>query len=214
MARVAFLIDGFNLYHALNYSPVRNRSTDPYRYRKYKWLNLRRLAETYTAITPGDSVESIYYFTALAHWNAGKVSRHQLYINALINEGVKVVLGEFKSRTKHCSSCNHDFLTHEEKQTDVNLAVTLFQLAVEDQYDKVIIISGDTDILPAVRLVQAKFPHKKVGVVIPIGKASEAFKREADFHYKMREAHLAQSQFPDKYVIKEGNIVTRPTSWS
>ena len=214
MARVAFLIDGFNLYHALDFSPVHLRPwINPHRYRKYKWLDLRKLAELYTGIIAGDTVESIHYFTALAFWNPNKVSRHQIYINALKNEGVQEVMGEFKTRTKHCNTCGLDFTTHEEKQTDVNIAVTLFRLAVEDSYDKVILISGDTDVLPAIRLVQSKFPEKKVGVVIPIGKASESLKNAADFHYRMRETHLQSCQFADPYTLASGTVLTRPATW-
>src|SRR5258708_1133879 len=142
------------------------RGGNPLQYRKYKWLNLAELCQCY-AIEKGDVVEAVLYFTALAYWNSGKVARHQRYIRALENEGVKVVYGEFKERQKRCLRCKQYFLTHEEKQTDVNIAVTLFQLAVDDKYDKAIVISGDTDVLPAVKLVQKTFPEKEVGVVIP-----------------------------------------------
>jgi hypothetical protein len=82
MSRIAFLIDGFNLYHALDYSPVhKSPSTDPHRYKKYKWLNLFKLAQCYVN-EPGDSVEEVYYFTAYAYWNPMKVDRHKLYIKA------------------------------------------------------------------------------------------------------------------------------------
>ncbi|HEX8746730.1 MAG TPA: NYN domain-containing protein [Pyrinomonadaceae bacterium] len=212
MSRIIVLIDGFNLYHALDFSPVHKRPDNPLRYRKYKWLNLAKLAECY-AIEPGDTIEGVYYFTALAYWNPSKVSRHQTYIAALENEGVQVIYGEFKDKKKRCTLCHKLFPTHEEKQTDVNIAVTLFQFAVENQYDKVIIISGDTDQLPAVRLVQSKFPEKKVGVVIPIGKASEDFKKTADFHYKMREKHLQASLLDDPYTLPSGNQLVCPPSW-
>jgi uncharacterized LabA/DUF88 family protein len=146
-------------------------------------------------------------------WNPGKVSRHRLYVNVLEDTGVKVVLGEFKTRHKRCNACGRNFVTHEEKQTDVNIAVTLFHLAVEDQYDKVVIVSGDTDILPAVRLVLSKFPQKEVGVVIPIGRDSQEFRATASFRYKMREPHLVQCQFPDVYTLKSGKKISRPKTW-
>jgi len=213
MSRIIVLIDGFNLYHALDYSTVHLRpEIDPLRYRKYKWLNLAKLANCYV-LDAGDTIEGVYYFTALAYWNSGKVSRHQTYIKALENEGVQVVYGEFKFKQKHCKLCGQDFGTHEEKHTDVNIAVTLFQFAVEDLFDKVIIISGDSDQLPAVRLVQSKFPDKRVGVVVPIGKASENFKRTADFHYRMREKHLRASLLSDPYVLPSGHPLDCPPSW-
>jgi hypothetical protein len=57
MSRVVFLIDGFNLYHALDYNPA--PFSNPFRYRKHKWLDLRGLAELYTANEPGDTLEAV-----------------------------------------------------------------------------------------------------------------------------------------------------------
>ena len=47
MARVAFFIDGFNVYHALHDAPVVRPSDDPQRYRRYKWLDHSALARCY-----------------------------------------------------------------------------------------------------------------------------------------------------------------------
>jgi uncharacterized LabA/DUF88 family protein len=81
-------------------------------------------------------------------------------------------------------------LSVEEKQTDVNIALKLFEPAVQDGYDKAMIISGDTDLLPAAKTVRSIFPFKSIGVVIPIGRSSEDFKKNADFHFKMKEHQL------------------------
>ena len=127
MSKVVFFIDGFNLYHALNHFAG---GSDHFRYHKYKWNSLRKLANCY--VTKKDSIEEILYFTTLAKWDAGKMARHKLYIRAQENEGVKVVYGKFKRKEKKCTVCQKYFWTREEKQTDVNIAVFLFQLAIED----------------------------------------------------------------------------------
>ena len=101
----------------------------------------------------------------------------------------------------------------EEKQTDVNIAIYLFRLAVSDSYDKAIIISGDTDLTPAVKAVQATFPNKQIGVVLPIGRASEDFKQTANFHYKMKEKHLLTSRFDDTLVLSDGSQLACPSNW-
>ena len=101
----------------------------------------------------------------------------------------------------------------EEKQTDVNIALTLFRLAVEDRFDKAIIISGDTDLLPAVKAVQATFPQKQIGVVIPIGRASEDFKNNVDFHFKMKEHQLKASVLPDPVTLADGTKLHCPVTW-
>ena len=96
----------------------------------------------------------------------------------------------------------------------MNLAVQLFQLAFEDRYDKAVIISGDSDLLPAVKAVQRIFPRKQVGLVVPIGRASETFRKQADFSYRMKESHLKISLYEEKLVLKDGTVLTRPLGWN
>ena len=208
MSKTVFLIDGFNLFHALDHSP---NTPNPKRYHKYKWLNLAKLAKAY--VTAKDTITGVYYFTTIATWDSGKAARHRLFIRANEMEGVQVVYGEFKRKEKHCNRCHKLFWTREEKQTDVNIALKLFQLAVQDVYDKAIIISGDTDLLPAVKAVQSTFPNKTIGVVIPIGRASEDFKKNADFHQKMKEHQLVASRFPDTITLPDGSALVCPPKW-
>lgn len=202
MAKTYFLVDGFNLYHALN-------ATN--RYKKYKWLSLTRLCQCF--VTKADSIAGVEYFTTLATWDVHKVARHKLFIRAQENEGVRVVYGSFKRKDKKCMLCGQMFQTFEEKQTDVNIALRLFQLAVEDQYDRAVIVSGDSDLLPAIRAVQATFPSKQIGVIVPIGRASEDLKKQADFHYKMKEKHLQSSRHANIISLRDGSTLTCPSKW-
>lgn len=209
MARLYFFIDGLNLWHALDYlesAPDRNR------YHKFKWVNLRRLANCYV-VDKKDAIVGVEYFTTLVTWNAGKFAKHRKFIKAQENEGVLVTYGEFKRKDVLCKLCRKTFPTVEEKQTDVNIALRLYQLAVQDAYDKAIIISGDTDLLPAIKTVRKDYPGKEIGIVIPIGKRSEDFKNQADFHHKMKEKHLQSSRFDDTITLKDGSTLTCPPSW-
>src|SRR5580693_9334184 len=140
MAKVICFVDGFNLYHALDYfesGPNHNK------FRKYKWLNLKKLASMF--VFGKDTLEEVLYFTTIATWDAGKTVRHKLYIKALESQGVHTIYGEFKRKKKHCRLCGGDFPSVEEKQTDVNIALRLLVRAIQERYDKAIIISGDTD---------------------------------------------------------------------
>jgi uncharacterized LabA/DUF88 family protein len=208
MAKVICFVDGFNLYHALDYfesGPNHNK------FRKYKWLNLKKLASMF--VFGKDTLEEVLYFTTIATWDAGKTVRHKLYIKALESQGVHTIYGEFKRKKKHCRLCGGDFPSVEEKQTDVNIALRLLVRAIQERYDKAIIISGDTDLLPAVKMVRTVFLGKQIGLVIPIGRASEDFKKQVDFHYKMREHHLIKSQFPDPLILPDGTILAKPATW-
>jgi uncharacterized LabA/DUF88 family protein len=160
-----------------------------------------------------DSLESVFLFTALAAWDPAKVARHKLFIRANENAGVRVVYGEFKRKDKHCHICKGKYQSFEEKQTDVNIALSLFRLAVTDQYDRAVIVSGDTDLIPAIKAVRTTFPHKQIGVVLPIARSSEDMLKHADFRFKMREHHLATSRFPDKIVLPDKSSLDCPASW-
>ncbi len=61
-------------------------------------------------------------------------------------QGIEIVRG-------HIQNYNG---VYKEKGVDVRIALDLFRLAIEDSYDKAILISSDSDLLPAVRMVQAK----------------------------------------------------------
>jgi len=204
MGRVSFFIDGFNVFHSLDSEK---------QYHKYKWLDYSALAKCF--ISSKDVVSDIFYFTAYAHWDPAKKARHQLLVRAAQMKGIQVVFGKFKLRDKQCRLCNKTYQTFEEKQTDVNISVKLFQCAYNDTFDTAMIVTGDSDIVPAIRSVKESFPAKKIGVVIPIGRTAEEMKQACDFHMKMKERHLATSQFPDSIVLDPAKNIylTRPPGW-
>jgi uncharacterized LabA/DUF88 family protein len=202
MNRVLFFFDGFNLYHALH----QHRA-----YHKYKWLDLSKLASCY--VTQKDQIVEVLYFTAYVPWNPEKVNRHQTYVRALHTRQVKVIFGKFKPRDRRCPNCGKTYRTFEEKQTDVNIALQLFEAALQDRFDTAILVSGDSDLLPSIEAVKSSFPAKRVGVVIPIGRHAEELKHLCDFHIRMKEKHLRDSQFPDEIELGAGQRVVRPPSW-
>lgn len=201
MERVIAFIDGFNLYHSIAEDPA---------YRKYKWLDLRKLVEL--LVPPGD-LHEIYYFTALALWDPEKANRHKIYIRALESAGIRVVYGQFKRRDRFCPKCRTDYTAHEEKQTDVNIAIHLLKLAIEDRYDTALVLSGDSDLIPSVKAVKSTFASKRIGVVIPIGRRAEELKMECDFHIKLREKNLAKCLFDDPITLLSGTAIHKPIDW-
>jgi hypothetical protein len=97
MKKVAILIDGFNVYHALQ---------EEQRLRKYKWLDYNKLSRCY--VTSKDQIVGVYYFTALAHWNRRKMEKHKTYLRALSTVGVKAVFGKFKDKDHKCRICGKE----------------------------------------------------------------------------------------------------------
>ena len=201
MSRYCFYIDGFNVYYALQKNPA---------YHKYKWLNYRKLAES--AIYAKDTIAGIFYFTTFVKWHPENVERHKMYISALRNVGVEIIHGRFLEKHIQCHKCHQHFKTHEEQQTDVNIALKILGDAVDNLYDKALIISADSDLLPVIKSVQHHAPDKEIGVMFPIGSSSFELRQNAGFRRKMSEELLRDCQFPDE--VKIGNtIIKRPQNW-
>lgn len=201
--RVSIFIDGFNLYHSLN---------DFQKYKIYKWLNLSRLISFF--LKKNEIIGDIYYFTAYAKWNVNKQNRHSQYIKVLEDFNIKVIFGEFRSVTKTCRICNNNYSTFEEKMTDVNIALKIFEDAIMDKYDKAIILSGDSDLVPAIQATKNLHPNKIIGVLFPPNRKTFTLVDFSDFHMKIGEKHLKSAILPNPYTLKDGTTISQPTSWS
>lgn len=202
MGKTLVFVDGFNLYHAIADNPL---------FRGLKWLNLNKFSKCF--LSTQDSLVGVHYFTAYATWDQGKVKRHKIYVKALQNAGVNVVLGAFRYVDKKCGKCKSLYNTFEEKRTDVNIAIKLFETAIENSWDKALIVSGDSDLIPAIEAVKRSFPSKSIGIVIPIGRRAEELKQVADFHRKVKLKHLSTCQFEDTIYLGDGVQLERPANW-
>jgi len=159
-----------------------------------------------------DTIVAIYYFTTFVNWKPDSVRRHKEYIKALRSENIKDVRGRFLKKRVRCHVCGKSYKTREEKQTDVNIALRMLYDAVEDNYDRAIIVSGDTDLVPVIETIHALMPDKEVGVVFPLRRYNNSLEKAADFAKTMTEKMLSRCQFPDE--LKIGNtIIKRPDSW-
>ena len=141
------------------------------------------------------------------------MKRHKVFIKAQESVGVKIVYGQFKKRAKKCGICHQTYETYEEKQTDVNNAIHLFKLAIDNRYEKAFIVSGDSDLIPSILAIKESFPEKKLGVIIPIRGRAFQLKSICDFHIQMKEKHLRENQFPDRIILPDNSCITRPESW-
>lgn len=201
--RISAFIDGFNLYHAI----------DDLGRNELKWLNLRTLLEEFID-KKTQVLGDVYYFSAYADWHPQKRTRHMVYVRALKNEKVTPVMGKFKEKEVSCQRCGHTWKMHEEKETDVNIAVFLVREAYNDSYDQAIIVSGDSDLVPPVRLLKDIFPRKKVKVICPPERLhSKELGSIAHKRAKIKTIHLERNLFPDKIASNNG-LILRPRNYT
>jgi len=209
--RVLALIDGFNSYHSIAENPAHTRHKNSIDLRQYKWVNLRKLMECFLA--KDEELVDVVYFSAYAFWKQDRVIRHQTYVRALRSAGVKPVISKFKKKTKKCKSCGKVYKTYEEKQTDVQIAVHLFKGGMNDSHDKAMLVTGDSDIIPAVDAVKEKLPMKEIKILFPPLRVSDSLKQVSDSYAKIRQSHLAASQFPDEIDLGNDIKIVKPKEW-
>lgn len=160
-----------------------------------------------------DTLVDVFYFTAYAHWLKNAPRRHQLFISAVMDAGVRVILGKFYEKDDYCRSCKNKFIRHEEKQSDVNLAIHLLKEAVNDTYDQAWIVSADTDLIPAIKAVKTMYPTKRIGVLFPLKRSSYELQQSADFFRFSKVGDYSQSQLSDPYVTSKGIVLNKPAKW-
>jgi len=203
LERVVCFIDGFNLYHAINNLNL------PY----LKWVNLRLLASVF--IRPkSQQLVDVFYFSAYAEWLPQSKKRHLQYVKALTSVGVTPIMGKFKEKDRRCPKCKYQWCGHEEKETDVNIALALLNLAYQNKYDRAL-ISNDSDIAPAIHMVRSHFPKKNITTIVPphYMHSNELIKASSD-KAKITVAHLQRCLMPENIFDAGGNhTATRPLEY-
>lgn len=213
MNRTTFIVDGFNLYHSLEEAAKQL----PFASRRVKWLNLRSLCASYLHVVGGGAqLEKVYYFSALAkHLEATKPDitlRHETYVKALESSGVIVQLSRFKAKEIRCPKCGARNVRHEEKETDVALGAKLFEVFARDECETVVIVTGDTDIAPAVRTASVLYPAKSIAFAFPFARKNNELAKLVRVSFHIRKEAYATHQFAAVLEGPAGNIV-KPATW-
>lgn len=151
--KIAFYIDGFNLYHALDeLDPSENYC---------KWLDLYKLAENFANRYNADLKKVVFCTATPTHKGIDVKDRHRTYIEALKYSKVCVKSGWFLKIEKECRSCGAKWDEYSEKEGDVNLAVSLVEDAFNDIYDVAFLLTSDSDQRPSIETVNNITKSKK-----------------------------------------------------
>ncbi len=213
--RTSFLIDGFNIYHS-----VKNASYDlGLRASGTKWLDIRTLCASYLAsIGNNAQMQELYYFSAFATHrlviDPHVVERQENYLECLKASGLIVEMFRFKKKKIPCVKCNKSFNRFEEKETDVAIGAKLLELLFLDKCDTVMLVTGDTDVVPAVKTAQTLFPNKMVGFLLPYKRHNQEL---ADLcptlNFRIKKESYARHQFADPFLLPSGKPIVKPAKW-
>jgi len=205
-------IDGFNFYYGLLHGRP-----------EYKWLNYCRLAEL---LRPDDDILRVNLFTALVDADlhkSEKRDRQKRLFHALSTQPkIKLVYGKFANRERECLvySCPHRqrFWALEEKQTDVNMAISMVRDVSTIQPQVMVLVSGDTDLVPALDEVKRLSRSTRLVIYIPAPLEQLKDRRKDEFGkfglvQPIPEKFLRQAQFPDRVDDGKGKFIERPKAW-
>jgi 6-hydroxy-3-succinoylpyridine 3-monooxygenase len=200
-------IDGFNFY----YGAIKDSSN--------KWLDLQKYFEL---LRQDDEIQKIFYFTAIVSGEAQL--RQKIYFQALETSPlVHMVFGLYKLKKLRCrvNDCHYSgqkyYKVPEEKGTDVNIALQMLDDAYQCVCDRMILVSGDSDLVPAIKLVKKRHPEIQVTVYVPANDPKRGAARElrsaADKHQTLPQKLLQKAHFPDSLTLSSGEVIKKPSSW-
>lgn len=97
--------------------------------------------------------------------------------------------------------------------TDVNIAVRLLADALDDAFDTAMLVTADSDLVPPVREIRARFPYKRIIVANPPNRHSALLAGEAHACFTIGRKKLQDSQLPDRVTKPDGFVLSRPSTW-
>ncbi len=209
-------IDGFNLYYNL-FRGKRNKKN-----RCYKWLNLESLVEEIIFNKyKKNRILSVKYYTA--HVSGAKDPempiRQNAYLRALelTCKKLEIVKGQFlvdkayrgKVEPKQGEEELVKVYLPEEKGSDVNLSVHMVYEACQNKYDVAAVLTNDTDMSEAFRIVSQEL-HKKIILIQPNRvRTAKKLKKYCFDILRISEQNLANNQLPEKV----GPKIYQPEEW-
>jgi uncharacterized LabA/DUF88 family protein len=198
---VAAYVDGFNLYNGMHDA----------RGRRGLWLDLESLLSSF--LGSNQRLVAVHYFTALV-MGPGQ-ARQQAYLDALRLHGTvtQTHVGRFQRKSVKCRKCRASFDVHEEKESDVSFGVQMVEDAAQGVYRQALIVSGDSDMMPAIRSVRRIAPDTRIVAVFPPRRSSYDLQKSADATLHIWDRAPERHQLPDPVRNPEGQDIPRPQYW-
>ena len=210
--RVTFLVDGFNLHFSVRQAQTALGDNH------LRWLDVQGLLRSYLSVFGREAeLEEIHFFTAIPDYlhrrDPQAVLRHRTYLRALKGGRLQLHVASFKRKRIICRRCGARFELREEKETDVALGVKTIELLHLNACDTLVIVSGDTDFVPAIRTSKRLFPAAQICVAFPHARFNAELQQIADLSFRIRAGRYAKHQLPDPVELPDGRRLRRPPRW-
>lgn len=201
---VTVYFDGFNLYHAI-------AATGDAR---LKWISYRALSESF--LRGPEYLHEVNVFTSLTVWDGQKRKRHQTFLAAQRALKVKIFEARFKPNRRHCMKQNRRCKFWEEKENDVAISVKMLGDAHAGVTKRIILVTADTDQIPAIKYLKDTFPDIELSLFIPPARKDQARDLGALFSQpvELRAGRLLACLLPESLSASDGTIIIRPAEYA
>lgn len=203
MSKLIVYVDGFNLYHGLK---------QKFR-RRLLWLDLVTLS---SSLRPASTLVTVRYFTAPVLDDPPAASRQGRYQQALLAQHpgkISIVQGRYQKKQLACRKCGATWTHYEEKETDVNIATAIVADAAAGLMDSALIVSADSDLVPAVKAARSITTKLFLAAAFPPERYSAELKKLMPASFHIGTTKLTQSQLPNVVTDTQGHVYSRPTKW-
>jgi uncharacterized LabA/DUF88 family protein len=206
--KVIVYVDGFNFYYGL-----RDMSRKDNKWKKFYWLDF--VSFFGKMISEKQELIQVNYFSSRVHDLSASKRQDLLFTANKLNSKFKLILGKYLKKDIPCKFCGKTIHSFEEKETDVRIATQIINDVYKNKCDISIIVSADSDIIPAVELVREINPSHKVYVYFPPLRYSISLSNSCDIEKKLLnfKARFNQSMLPENVTLPDGTVISRPAGW-
>ena len=195
LPRAALYVDGFNLYHPIKESGQNH----------LKWACLWNLGAMLATAEKCELVK-VVFCTAMPLHLPGSLGRHQIFNAAQIARGVEVIKGHHVPIDGGYS----------EKQSDINVALSLVCDGEDDAYDVAFLLSADSDQIATAKFFRDRLEPKgkTLFAAIPPGKTVPVeYKSLGVPKRQISFVMMERCVMPEQVQGKTG-LITRPTEYA
>lgn len=198
--KVIVYVDGFNFYYGLRRGF----------WKKYYWLDVVSFFEQF--MKPNQELVKVKYFSARPLDFEKNKRQWDWFMANKNNPKFELILGKYLKKDKVCNNCGYIIHSYEEKETDVNIAVQLVYDTFKKNCDASIVVSADSDMLPALNILQEE--HHNVFMYFPPNQHSSALSAISKPTLLSRyEKRFKANIFSDTVELKNGYSVTISNKW-
>lgn len=159
--RVCVFIDGSNFFHARRQNLGR---TD---------VNMGAFAEL--VVGPARDLVRVYYYNCQLppeEDEAKRQAQQRFFLAIQRTPYFELRLGKLVKREVVCAACNDRHQRYQEKGVDMRIGVDMLAGASKQLYDVAILVTGDGDLVEAVKAVKDLGKHVELAT-FPIGRSDE-----------------------------------------